>query len=117
MKGLFKILLLSLLVFIVSCSKSKEELPVNAKYTAHIEFSVAEQVNTSHYVVEVSTDGKEFKETTLIFASTISNETYNINLDLTRYYTPNINVVYLRIKSVDNTNLYDYSDVISVKKS
>lgn len=78
--------------------------------TIGISFDVEEQASVSHYVIQTSKDGKVFQDKGSINADNSKvSTTYNIQVqqDEGRFY--------LRIKSVDIDNQFDYSKVILEK--
>ncbi len=78
---------------------------------SHILWSVASQVNNSHFIIEHSTDGRSYAE--------IDKVQGHGNTSETKQYTyiheaPSIGANYYRIKQVDYDGQSSYSDVMSV---
>jgi hypothetical protein len=73
-----------------------------------LDWSTASQVNVSHFAIERSTDGKNYKDVGIVLA-------YTSGQDQTEYdFTDNFNVpkgvvVYYRIRAVDNDQNYKHS--------
>lgn len=78
---------------------------------SHISWSVASQVNNSHYFIEYSVDGRSYSE--------IGKVEGHGNTSETKHYTyihesPSIGINFYRIKQVDYDGKSSYSDVVSV---
>jgi Secretion system C-terminal sorting domain len=82
---------------------------------ADLRWEVANQTNlTSHFKVERSTDGVNFKGIQEIAANTL-NGTASYNMLDENIGKLNVNVIYYRIKQVDTDGRFVYSDVRYVK--
>jgi hypothetical protein len=78
-----------------------------------LDWASAEQVNFSHFVVERSTNGKEFNDVTMIFAaenSTAANYTYS---EAVRESASGL--IYYRLKMVDQDGSFKYSAIRIIK--
>lgn len=78
-----------------------------------LDWACSSEVNFSHFVVERSTDGKNYHEVTMIF-----NDTHTV--DYTYTYSENVNenasgLYYYRLKMVDNDGKFEYSQIRIVK--
>ncbi len=78
-----------------------------------LDWSTSEELNFSHFIIERSTDGKEYKETALIFADAHSiNYTYSyaepVNQNASGF-------LYYRLKMVDRDATFKYSAIRIVK--
>lgn len=78
----------------------------------HISWSVASQVNNSHFIIEHSSDGRSYSEIGKVHSQGNTSET--------KHYTyiheiPSIGINYYRIKQVDYDGKYSYSDIASVR--
>jgi hypothetical protein len=77
----------------------------------HISWSIASQVNNSHFIIEHSKDGRSYSE--------IGKVEGHGNTSETKQYTyihelPSIGINFYRIKQVDYDGQRSYSDVVSV---
>lgn len=81
---------------------------------ASLNWITTNHTNFSHFVVEKSTDGKNFKQTAVLFADEISSTTneykYKDNLQ-----NSTSKVVYYRLKMVDVDQIYSYSETRLVR--
>jgi hypothetical protein len=96
-------------------------LPVNYFYQpllkinnnkTYVTWSVASQINNDKYIIEHSTDGRNFSPIGEIAGDGTSNETKNYEYIHT---LPSIGTNYYRIKQVDYDGKYSYSDMASVR--
>ncbi|MEP7238751.1 MAG: PQQ-dependent sugar dehydrogenase [Ferruginibacter sp.] len=82
--------------------------------TTLLKWKTTNEINTSHFFVERSTDGQAFDQIGRVNATgnstTESNYNYNDN-DVANLQAPN---VFYRLKMYDNTGTYRYSNVIRV---
>ena len=88
----------------------------NTDFTkAELKWATSVEKNTNYFVVEKSTDGKNFSEAGLVFAVGNSTQTVNymFNDDLSRSATAS--VIYYRIRSVDNDGSSELSHVRSIR--
>ncbi len=82
---------------------------LNKNNKAELKWTTASEINTSHFVVERSTDGVNFSDAGLVFA-------YGSTSDMTNYSFPDdlsgitSTVVYYRLRSVDNDGKSQYSE-------
>ena len=79
-----------------------------------LEWETANEINTSNFVVERSTDGRNFQEIATVTAvgnSAVNNKYSYTDNDVTRQSS---SVVYYRLKVVDNDGSYNYSDVVTI---
>ncbi len=79
-----------------------------------VAWATTEEINASYYEVERSSDGINFIGVTQIDASSSLDPThfYSINDQL---YNINGNIIYYRLRVVDNDGKYTYSKIIPVK--
>ena len=78
----------------------------------HLNWESANEINTSHYVLERSTDGTDFRQITTVPAKGNSSNSYSyVDYSAANLLSP---VVYYRLKMVDNNGSFTYSKVISV---
>lgn len=78
-----------------------------------LDWATAEEINFSHFIVERSVDGKEYKESALVFADAHS-------VDYKYSYAESVNqsasgLLYYRLKMVDRDGTYKFSAVRIVK--
>lgn len=96
-----------------SCSK-QPPLAGNKDYLEY-KFQVGEQFNVSHYIIQVSTDGKTFEDAGMILASD-NLDKYSILFEVTDKLRTN-SVIYSRIVAVDKDGSIAYSKITSTKKT
>lgn len=109
------ILLLSAVVVLVSCTKDKTVAKPDEVLTAKVEFSVATQDNMSHYIVEISVDGREWQDAGMVMASDKASDNYTINIDVTRFLGES-KTIYVRTKGIDRDGHIDYTNVAVLRK-
>ena len=78
---------------------------------SQISWSVASQVNNSHFIIEHSSDGKSYSEIGKVHGHGNTSETKHYTYI---HETPSIGINYYRIKQVDYDGQSSYSDVASV---
>ncbi|MEQ1797643.1 MAG: T9SS type A sorting domain-containing protein [Lacibacter sp.] len=83
--------------------------------SASLVWTTANQINFSHFVIEKSTDGKNFQEAAVLFAdeantSTVIDYKYKDNLQ-----NSSSKVVFYRLKMVDANEKYAYSETRMVR--
>lgn len=76
-----------------------------------ISWSVASQVNNSHFIIEHSTDGKSYSEIGKVEGHGNTSETIQYT---NTHEIPSIGINYYRIKQEDYDGQSSYSDVVSV---
>jgi hypothetical protein len=83
---------------------------------ADLKWTTASEINTSHFVVEKSLDGKNFTDAGLVFAygSMSAKTDYNFSDNLGN--TQNT-VIYYRLRSVDNDGKSQYSEIRIIRIS
>jgi hypothetical protein len=99
MKSLF-VLLIAVVALFSSCQKQNVDIPVDDQpVTMIVSFDALEQVNVSHYKVEVSADGVNFKEMlTILTEDGVAESKYaNLPIDVTEFKGN----IYARVKSFD----------------
>ncbi len=84
---------------------------IQQKGKVYLKWQTASEVNTSHFVVERSIDGHNFKEIETIFSKGESDFTKNY---LTTDASPFKGINYYRLKIVDNDGWYEYSPIEAV---
>lgn len=78
-------------------------------------WSTSEEINASHFVVERSTNGKEFADAGLVFA--VGNSTENLNYRITvDLRNKNAAVLYYRLRIVDMDGKATESEVFTLRK-
>lgn len=78
-------------------------------------WSTSEEINTSHFVVERSTNGKDFADAGLVFA--VGNSTENLNYRITvDLRNKKASVMYYRLRIVDMDGKTAESDVFTLNK-
>jgi PQQ-dependent dehydrogenase (s-GDH family) len=78
----------------------------------HLNWETANEINTSHYELERSTDAADFKQISSVPAKGSSSNSYSyVDNNVANLMSP---VVYYRLKMVDNSGSFTYSKVISV---
>jgi len=79
-----------------------------------VSWSTSQEINSSYYVVERSTDASNFVSVGQVSASQSAEEIHNYNFD---DYTGSVNssVVYYRLKIVDIDGKFTYSKTVSVR--
>jgi len=110
MKLLFPVLL-ALVLF--SCTKQKAELIESNVFT--LDIPVYEQESVSHYDVEISTNGQDFKMHTTFWATKDAEYLYTGDIDLSEHLKT-VDLIYLRVKAVDIDTKFIYSPVIPIYK-
>ena len=108
------IVLLSAVVVLVSCTKDKGLHKPEEVVSIKAEFSVATQDNMSHYIVEVSTDGRTFTDAGMVMASDKAYDDYTINIDVTRFLGDS-KILYVRTKGIDRDGHVDYTNIAAVR--
>lgn len=78
-------------------------------------WSTSEEINASHFVVERSTNGKEFDDAGLVFAvgNSVENLQYRITVDLRNKKAP---VLYYRLRMVDMDGKSTESEVFTLRR-
>jgi phosphodiesterase/alkaline phosphatase D-like protein len=78
----------------------------------HLAWQTSQEINTSHFIAEYSTDGINFKSVATVTAKGNSNTLQ----DYKAIHQPisNNDVVYYRLKMVDKDGAYSYSNVLKV---
>ena len=93
-------------------------LSFTANYVAannvKVSWSTTDEVNASYFVVERSSNGSDFIDVSQVNAIESTNPIHNYNVN-DQLYNVNSNVVYYRLRIVDNDGKYSYSKIISVK--
>ena len=82
--------------------------------TTLLEWQTANEVNTSNFAVERSTDGRNFQQIGTVAAAgnaAITNKYSYTDYDVTRQSS---SVVYYRLKLVDIDGSYTYSDIVTI---
>ena len=81
--------------------------------TTLLEWQTANEVNTSHFVVERSADGRNFQQigTVTALGNTTTNKYSFTDYDVTRQSS---SIIYYRLKMVDNDGEFVYSDVVTI---
>jgi hypothetical protein len=82
--------------------------------TTFLEWKTANEINTSHFAVERSTDGRNFQQIGTVAAvgnSGVTNKYSYIDYDVTRQSS---SIVYYRLKVMDNDGSYTYSDIVTI---
>jgi trimeric autotransporter adhesin len=78
----------------------------------HLNWESANEVNTSNYILERSTDGADFRQIATVPAKGNSSNSYSyLDFSVGTLMSP---VVYYRLKIVDNNGSFAYSKVVSV---
>lgn len=72
----------------------------------HVSWSTLSESNNSHFIIEVSDDGQYFTEGELVLGKGNSTITNDYSVELENPYE----VVYVRLKQVDNNGMYKYSN-------
>lgn len=79
-----------------------------------LEWQTGNEINTSKFVVERSTDGQNFQPIGTVMAagnSSTNNKYSFIDYDVSRQSS---SIVYYRLKMVDNDGAYTYSDIVTI---
>jgi hypothetical protein len=79
-----------------------------------LEWETANEINTSNFVVERSTDGRNFQQIGTVAAndnSSINSKYSYTDNDVARQSS---SIVYYRLKMVDNDASYTYSDIVTI---
>lgn len=113
MKRIFLMLIITS-VSLLSCKSVYDGLVDKPKVFLDCELGVAEQVNVSHYIIEISTDGKTWESIGMIMATELQENVYKIPVDVTRYHTPG-KTIYARAYSVDIDGTILYSSIASAR--
>jgi len=81
--------------------------------TTLLKWQTANETNTSTFVVERGTDGRNFQQIGTVAAdgNTTGNKYSYIDYDVTRQSS---SIVYYRLKMVDNDGSYTYSDIVTI---
>jgi len=82
--------------------------------TTLLEWQTANEINTSHFVVERSADGRNFQQIGTVTATgntATTNKYLYTDYDVTRQSST---VIYYRLKSVDIDGSYTYSDIVTI---
>jgi uncharacterized protein Veg len=82
--------------------------------TTLLEWQTANEINTSNFVVERSTDGRNFQQIGTVPATGnagVTNKYSYTDYDVTRQSS---SVVYYRLKVVDIDGSYNYSDIVTI---
>lgn len=92
----------------------KAEIKENAKVV--LNWSLDAEKNTSHYIMQRSVDGREFKDAAVLFTND-----RNRDAKIQHCYIDNIgevksNLIYYRLKIVDMNGKATYSDAVIVRK-
>jgi len=92
-------------------------LGFNANYVAannvKVSWSTTDEVNASYFAVERSSNGSDFTEVTQVNAIESINPVHNYSIN-DQLFNVNSNVVYYRLRIVDNDGKYNYSKIIPV---
>jgi hypothetical protein len=80
---------------------------------ADLKWATSSEINTSHFVIEKSTDGVNFSDAGVFFA--YGNATDKTNYSFSDKLNSNQAVVYYRLYSVDNNGKGQYSETATVK--
>ena len=90
----------------------------NAAYVSSnnvkVSWSTTNEINASYYVVERSTNAEDFIPVGQVNMSQSLNPVHNYNLN-DQLYNVNSNIVYYRLRIVDNSGKFSYSRVVPVK--
>lgn len=85
------------------------------KNSVQLNWSTSMEANFSHFVIERSTDGKNFSQVALYFSAE-SNSSQSINYAFRDKTLPsNVNMVIYRLRMVDKTNETTYSSIRIVR--
>jgi glucose/arabinose dehydrogenase len=79
-----------------------------------LDWETANEINTSNFLVERSTDGRNFQQIGTVTATgntSVNNKYSYADYDVTRQSS---SVVYYRLKIVDNDGSYTYSDIVTI---
>lgn len=77
-----------------------------------LRWSTANELNLSRFIIERSSDGKNFEEVSTVEATGKSSASYSFaDNDVVQH---NASVLYYRLKEVDESHAYTYSDIVSV---
>jgi hypothetical protein len=79
-----------------------------------VSWSTTSEINASYYVVERSANGEDFIPVGQVNVSESLNPVHNYNLN-DQLYNVNSNIVYYRLRIVDNSGKFSYSKVVPVK--
>lgn len=83
--------------------------------TAMLQWSTAQELNTSHYDVQYSVDGLNFTQTgnsVLARGNSSVRADYNFSDNVSRF---GVNKIYYRLKIVDRNGMSEYSNVIVIR--
>lgn len=81
-----------------------------------LSWSTTSHTNFSHFVVEKSTNGKDFSEAAVLFADANSDNSYTFNYSYKDNLQNNTSsVIYYRLKMVDIDSKYSYSEIRMVR--
>ncbi|MEI9945675.1 MAG: T9SS type A sorting domain-containing protein [Chitinophagaceae bacterium] len=84
---------------------------------ADLRWTTASEINVSHFIVEKSTDGKNFNDAGLVFAAGNSSNKMNYTFSDNTINTSVAGVVYYRLRTVDIDGKYEYSSVRLIRIS
>lgn len=80
--------------------------------TVTLQWKTGNELNTSHFLIERSTDGKNFEQVSSVQATGKPSAIYTFaDNDLVNL---SAGMLYYRLKIVDNNDAYAYSDIVSV---
>ena len=79
--------------------------------TSFLQWSTSSEINSDYFIVEKSTDGRNFSQVAVVNAQ--GNSNHVVEYQLTDMY-PSLGVNYYRLKMVDNDTRFEYSNIISV---
>jgi hypothetical protein len=87
---------------------------INKTTKVELKWATASEKNVSHFVVERSTDGRNYTEAGMVFAAGNSSEniTYNFTDNNATSYG---NILYYRVRSVDADGTLDYTAVRMIR--
>lgn len=84
--------------------------------SSELAWSTTSHTNFSHFVVEKSTNGKDFSEAAVLFADANSDNSYTFNYSFKDNLQNNTSsVIYYRLKMVDIDSKYSYSEIRMVR--
>ena len=84
--------------------------------TVHLDWQTASEVNTSHFVVERSSDGVRFEDIGKVDAAGNSSERKSYAFQDKDAMNMNANKIFYRLKMLDNDKKVTYSKVLPVHK-
>ena len=77
---------------------------------ADLKWTTASENNLSHFILEKSTDGKDFKAACVVFAYGNTSELMNYNFSDKNINLSQAGVIYYRLRSVDNNGKTELSE-------